>query len=105
MRERKELMKYDNKPNCFEKTKVRWPFLKNFLPQSYIRSSQPRLQLTVSIGGDSDTIAAITGSIAEAFYGIPINISVTALNYYLPDDMLAVIEKYNKKLIHNKLKQ
>ena len=25
----------------------------------------------VSIGGDSDTIAAITGSIAEAFYGVP----------------------------------
>ena len=25
----------------------------------------------ISIGGDSDTIAAITGSIAEAFYGIP----------------------------------
>ncbi len=25
----------------------------------------------ISIGGDSDTIAAITGSIAEAAYGIP----------------------------------
>ena len=25
----------------------------------------------ISIGGDSDTIAAITGSIAEGFYGIP----------------------------------
>ena len=25
----------------------------------------------VSLGGDTDTLAAITGSIAEAFYGIP----------------------------------
>ena len=29
------------------------------------------VRLAVSIGGDSDTIAAITGSIAEAYYGIP----------------------------------
>lgn len=28
------------------------------------------IRLAVSIGGDSDTIAAITGSIAEAYYGI-----------------------------------
>ena len=25
----------------------------------------------MSLGGDSDTFAAITGSIAEAFYGVP----------------------------------
>ena len=30
----------------------------------------------ISIGGDSDTIAAITGSIAEAYYGVPDNIRV-----------------------------
>lgn len=29
------------------------------------------IRLAVSIGGDSDTIAAMTGSIAEAFYGTP----------------------------------
>ena len=28
----------------------------------------------ISIGGDSDTVAAIAGSIAEAYYGIPENI-------------------------------
>jgi len=26
----------------------------------------------ISIGGDSDTVAAIAGGIAEAYYGIPI---------------------------------
>ena len=30
-----------------------------------------RLRIAVSLGGDSDTLAAITGSIAEAFYGVP----------------------------------
>ena len=25
----------------------------------------------ISIGGDSDTIAAITGTVAEAYYGVP----------------------------------
>lgn len=29
------------------------------------------LRIAVSLGGDSDTLAAITGSIAEAFYGVP----------------------------------
>ena len=28
-------------------------------------------RLVMALGGDSDTLAAITGSIAEAFYGVP----------------------------------
>ena len=35
----------------------------------------------ISLGGDSDTLAAITGSIAEAAYGIPKDISEKALGY------------------------
>ena len=35
----------------------------------------------VSIGGDSDTIAAITGSIAEAYYGVPSEIWARARVY------------------------
>ena len=34
----------------------------------------------VSIGGDSDTIAAITGGIAEAYYGVPLDWRLTAEN-------------------------
>ena len=29
------------------------------------------IRLAVSLGGDSDTLTAITGAVAEAFYGIP----------------------------------
>ena len=35
----------------------------------------------ISIGGDSDTIGAITGSIAEAAYGIPEDIKEKAMSY------------------------
>ncbi len=35
----------------------------------------------ISIGGDSDTIAAITGGIAEAFYGIPTDTRKHALTF------------------------
>lgn len=43
----------------------------------------------ISLGGDSDTLAAITGSIAEAYYGIPDHIRQTALSY-LDDDLRVV---------------
>lgn len=35
----------------------------------------------ISIGGDSDTLAAITGGVAEAFYGIPAEIRKHALTF------------------------
>ena len=46
----------------------------------------------VSIGGDSDTIACITGGLAEAFYGVPDNIFDKAYTY-LPSDMKKIIKK------------
>lgn len=46
----------------------------------------------VSIGGDSDTIACITGGLAEAFYGVPDNI-FDKVYAYLPSDMKKVIKK------------
>lgn len=48
------------------------------------------IRLAVSIGGDSDTIAAITGSIAEACYTIPKTIINKALSY-LPDEFIKVL--------------
>lgn len=53
------------------------------------------IRLAVSIGGDSDTIAAITGSIAEAYYGIPENIEQKALSLLTPE-MKRVIKQFNE---------
>ena len=44
----------------------------------------------ISIGGDSDTLAAITGAIAEARFSIPDDICQEALGR-MPDDMRTVI--------------
>ena len=44
-------------------------------------SFEDAIRNAISIGGDSDTLAAITGSIAEAFYGVPDGIRDTALTY------------------------
>lgn len=46
----------------------------------------------ISIGGDSDTVAAIAGGIAEALFGIPDELARDALSR-LPDDMKRVIRK------------
>ena len=47
----------------------------------------------ISLGGDSDTLAAITGSIAEAAYGVPDWIREKALSY-LDEPLLDVIERW-----------
>ncbi len=39
------------------------------------------IRTAISIGGDSDTLAAIVGSIAEAYYGIPEELEKKALSY------------------------
>ena len=38
-----------------------------------------------ALGGDSDTLAAITGSIAEAFYGVPENLKQECRKRLTPD--------------------
>lgn len=51
----------------------------------------------ISIGGDSDTMAAITGSIAEAFYGVPSDIEDKALKY-LPPKLFTILREFNKAI-------
>ncbi|MCD7846356.1 MAG: ADP-ribosylglycohydrolase family protein [Oscillospiraceae bacterium] len=48
----------------------------------------------ISLGGDSDTLAAITGSIAEAAYGIPGWIQDKALSYLAPP-LQDVLRRWN----------
>jgi len=51
----------------------------------------------VSIGGDSDTIAAITGGVAEAYYGIPEKIKKAVLPY-LDDNFTRILGMAYDKL-------
>ena len=47
----------------------------------------------ISIGGDSDTLAAITGGIAEAYYGVPIEIRKYALTF-LDERLLKILNDF-----------
>ena len=50
----------------------------------------------ISIGGDSDTIAAITGGIAEAYYGIPADLRKHALTF-LDKTQLDILNAFESK--------
>ena len=58
-------------------------------------SFEDALRTGISLGGDSDTIGAITGAIAEAYYGIPVDIGEKALAF-LDDDMKSVLTEWKK---------
>ena len=50
----------------------------------------------ISIGGDSDTIAAIAGGIAEAYYGIPKEIRSRA-TAFLPPELKNILNEFEAK--------
>jgi len=59
-------------------------------------SFESAIRNAISIGGDSDTLAAITGSIAEAYYDISDSMLNIALSY-LDEDLLKI---YNEWIEH-----
>ena len=58
----------------------------SFYLLSQASSFEDAIRLAISHGGDSDTIGAIVGSIAEARFGIPQEMKEKAISF-LPDDM------------------
>ncbi len=50
----------------------------------------------ISIGGDSDTIACITGGIAEVMFGVPEEIGDTSRGY-LSDDLVEVLDRFTER--------
>ena len=61
-------------------------------------SFEDAIRNAISIGGDSDTLAAITGAVAEAYYGIPDDLKETALSY-LDERLLNITERFEDKYI------
>lgn len=56
------------------------------------------IRTAVSLGGDCDTLAAIAGSIAEGFYGIPNELIIECLRR-LPDNLIEIYKKF-KSVAH-----
>jgi ADP-ribosyl-[dinitrogen reductase] hydrolase len=51
------------------------------------------VRTAVCLGGDTDTLACITGAVAEAIHGVPAKIS-TATRSYLTEDLRAVLNRF-----------
>lgn len=63
-----------------------WVTCQGSIPQAIIAfldstSFEDAIRNAVCIGGDSDTIGAMAGSIAEAYYGVPFELAEKALSY------------------------
>lgn len=56
-------------------------------------SYEDAIRNTVSLGGDADTMGAITGAIAEAYYGIPGELEARAMSY-LDDFLLNICDAF-----------
>lgn len=52
------------------------------------------IRKAISLGGDSDTIACITGGIAEAFYGGVPDTIATRARTYLPEEFIEIIDEF-----------
>lgn len=65
--------------------------------QCFLESSdyESAVRLAVSMGGDSDTLACITGTIAEAYYGVPLRFQKTAMEI-LPEDLKGVARRFDE---------
>ena len=74
----------------------------NTVPQSiyaFLISTdfEDAIRTTVSLGGDADTMGAITGAIAGAYYGVPKHFAEYG-KYYLTDDLLKIVEDFDEKI-------
>ncbi len=76
----------------------------NSVPQAIVAflestNFEDAIRCAISIGGDSDTIACMTGSIAEAFYGqVPSNIRAQTLPI-LDSRLRGILELFEEKYI------
>ena len=73
----------------------------NTVPQALMAffestSFEDAIRNAISIGGDSDTLAAITGGIAEAYYGIPEAIRKHALTF-LDERLLGILNAFEAR--------
>lgn len=70
-----------------------------FLESSDFESA---IRLAVSLGGDADTMGAITGAIAEAYYGKMSSSIKQQVLKRLPKEFVRIMHRFYKKFIENK---
>jgi ADP-ribosylglycohydrolase len=60
-------------------------------------SYEDAIRLSISIGGDSDTLACICGGVAQAFYGVVPAEIISKTSKLLPQEFLEIICSFEKK--------
>ncbi len=97
---------YDLDP-CLDEIRPAYRFnvtCQQTVPQAIIafleaRDFEDAVRNAISLGGDADTLAAITGSIAEAYFGdVPEEI-VTEVRWRLPRGFWELIERFSEKYL------
>ena len=53
------------------------------------------IRTAVSLGGDCDTLTCISGSVAEAFYGVPEGLKEECRRR-LPEDLLEILDRFEE---------
>lgn len=91
MREIRDYILYEYYPIDFTLNEIRESYrfdvsCQGSVPQAFeaffeLTGYEDAIRNAVSIGGDSDTIAAVTGGLAEAYYGIPGLLRLLAIPY------------------------
>lgn len=66
--------------------------------QAFFESTdfEDSIRTAISIGGDSDTIAAITGSVAEAYYGVPLEMREEAESF-LDNRLYGILNRFEER--------
>lgn len=75
------------------------PAVVAFLESSDFESA---IRLAISLGGDSDTLAGITGGIAQAYYGVPQPIAEKTL-YFLDETLRGVTLEFEEKFVRSRV--
>ncbi len=79
-----------------------WSSCQETVPQAIIAflestDYEDAIRQTVSLGGDADTMGAITGAIAAAYYGeIPVKIYDFSINK-LPEDLREIVDEFEAR--------
>lgn len=76
----------------------RWVTCEGSIPQAIVsfldgENFEDVIRNAVGIGGDSDTIGAMAGGIAEAYYGVPSEMEEKAKSY-LPDTLKEICQEF-----------
>ena len=75
------------------------PAIRAFLDS---RDFEDAVRIAVSLGGDSDTLACITGGIAEAYYGLIPDYIAQDARRRLPPRFLSVLEVFSSSCVYGK---